>query len=74
MKRDAAEIVQKQALLAVQNLHEIARTLKQEEVPEIWRPLGILIGEIDYNILRVVSEQYPDLEDLDDKDLKNAET
>ncbi len=66
MKREAAEIVQKQALMSIQNLLHIARVFKQEEVPEIWKPLGILIGQIDYEIIRVVGEQYPDLDDLRD--------
>jgi hypothetical protein len=67
MKRETAETVKVQCLVAIRSLHDIFALCSDVETIEIRKPLGILIGRIDFDALDVVYQQYPDLDDLKDK-------
>ncbi len=71
MDRMSAEIIKDKALRAITELHSIITDLDFDwdsaELRPIKRGVGLSIGRIDTELLSLIYEEHPDLDDLRDR-------
>jgi hypothetical protein len=70
MKKELALEAQSKALEAIKILHSIVKLdadWTQKDMQLLKRGVGISIGTIEVDLLAVIYEKYPDLDDLDSK-------
>lgn len=76
LKKEDAKIIRDHALKAIQELmtlfHFSIGTCSPEQQEQIKRGVGLSIGKIQTEILEVINEAYPELDDLLDTPPENA--